>query len=214
MSGLSKFSFDTEFDAGGDVSYIAPRPKRSYSADEVEHIRQTAHADGVRDAMASIAAAQAEAVAQVAAACRAALPRLAEVAHDHRTTSAGLALACGQAIADAALRAFPEAPIRAALDTLAREIEAQPRLVATVQPDLVEAIRPLLEDAVQSIGFSGALQVRGDGAMASGAFSLDFGDGQARFDPAAAAGRVAAALDSALAAEGLHAEPLIPAGEI
>jgi flagellar assembly protein FliH len=45
------------------------------------------------------------------------------------------------------------------------------------------------------------------------AFTLDFGDGQAAFDPAEAARRVTEALESALAAEGLHAEPLIPGSE-
>ena len=42
------------------------------------------------------------------------------------------------------------------------------------------------------------------------AFTLDWGEGRAAFDPEAAAARVAAALDEALAAEGLHAEPLLP----
>jgi flagellar assembly protein FliH len=46
--------------------------------------------------------------------------------------------------------------------------------------------------------------------MGPGAFTLDFGDGSAAFDPQAAAQRVAEALHAALAAEGLHAEPLIP----
>ena len=45
------------------------------------------------------------------------------------------------------------------------------------------------------------------------AFVLDWGDGRADFDPAAAADRVAQALHTALAAEGLHAEPLISANE-
>jgi flagellar assembly protein FliH len=44
------------------------------------------------------------------------------------------------------------------------------------------------------------------------AFTLDFGDGSASFDPAAAAERVSQSLHAALASEGLHAEPLIPGG--
>jgi len=45
------------------------------------------------------------------------------------------------------------------------------------------------------------------------AFILDFGDGAASFDPAAAAQRVAEALHAALAAEGLHGEALNLGGE-
>src|SRR3954466_5678520 len=100
MSEAQKFSFDTEFDAGGSVTASASRPKRLYPFDEVEQIRAAAQAEGERAAMASIAAQQANALSQIAAACAQALPKLAEVAHEHRVSSADLALACARAIAD------------------------------------------------------------------------------------------------------------------
>lgn len=49
--GHTKFVFDTVFDNAGDVTFAAPRPKRSYSADEVEAISQAARADGERAAL-------------------------------------------------------------------------------------------------------------------------------------------------------------------
>jgi len=208
-----KFSFDTEFDARGSVTYAAPRPKRLFPADEVEQIRAAAHAEGQRMAMASIDAQQADALTQIAQACAQALPRLAEVAHEHRQGSATLALACARAIADSALEKFPQAPVLAALETLAREIDAQPRLVLSADPALAENLQPLLEDVARGLGFEGAIIVKPDGAFGRHAFTLDFGDGQAAFDPAQAAGRVTLALEAALAAEGLHAEPLIPGAE-
>lgn len=210
---LAKFSFDTEFDAGGGVAHAAPRPKRLFPAEEVEQIRAQAFAEGERAAMASIAAQQANAMSQVAMACNQALPRLAEVAHEHRQGSAALALACARAIADASLEKFPQAPVMAALDALAREIDAQPRLVVSADPALAEGLQTLLEDTARGLGFEGAVVVKPDGAYGRHAFTLDFGDGQAAFDPAQAAGRVTLALEAALAAEGLHAEPLIPGSE-
>jgi flagellar assembly protein FliH len=210
---LEKFSFDTEFDAQGSVTYASPRPKRLFPAEEVEQIRAAAQADGERAAMASIAAQQAAALSQIAQACAQALPRLAEVAHEHRQGSAALALACARAIADSALEKFPQAPVLAALETLAREIDAQPRLVVSADPALAENLQGLLEDAARGLGFEGAVVVKPDGAFGRHAFTLDFGDGQAAFDPAQAAGRVTLALEAALAAEGLHAEPLIPGSE-
>ncbi|WP_041373185.1 FliH/SctL family protein [Phenylobacterium zucineum] len=214
MSGApEKFTFDTEFDAGGGVAFAAPRPKRMFPADEVEQIRQAAFAEGQAHAMAGIAAQQAQALQAISAACAQALPKLAEVAHEHRTGSAALALACGRAIADAALERFPEAPLQAALASLAREIEAQPRLVVGAEPALAEAVQGLLDDAARAVGFEGAIQVKTDGGLPRHAFTLDFGDGAAAFDPAAAAERVTQALEAALAAEGLHAEPLIPGSE-
>ena len=208
-----KFSFDTEFDARGSVSYAPPRPKRLFPADEVEQIRAQAYAEGERMAMAGIEAQQAAALTQIAQACSQALPRLAEVAHVHRQGSAALALACARAIADSALEKFPQAPVLAALETLAREIDAQPRLVLSADPALAENLQPLLEDVARGLGFEGAVVVKPDGAFGRHAFTLDFGDGRAAFDPAQAAGRVTLALEAALAAEGLHAEPLIPGSE-
>ena len=208
-----KFGFDTVFDGGGAITASSPRPKRLYPIEEVEQIRAAAYAEGERAALASIAAQQATALTQIGAACNQALPRLAEVAHDHRESSAALALACARAIADAALDQFPGAPAQAALNSLAREIEAQPRLVVSADPAIVETLKATLEEAARNLGFEGAIVVRPDGACGPHAFTLDFGDGQAAYDPAAAAERVSQALHAALAAEGLHGEPLIPGSE-
>ncbi|WP_296595861.1 flagellar assembly protein FliH [Phenylobacterium sp.] len=210
---FEKFSFDTEFDNKGSIAFQAQRPKRLFPAEEVEQIRAQAYAEGERAALASIAAQQANALGQIAAACAQALPRLAEVAHEHRQGSAALSLACARGIADAALEKFPQAPVLAALDALAREIDAQPRLVVSADPALAENLQAVLEDAARNLGFDGSVVVRPDGAFGRHAFTLDFGDGQAAFDPAQAAGRVTLALEAALAAEGLHAEPLIPGSE-
>lgn len=214
MAGeLRKFAFDTEFDAGGDVAFAPPRAKCSYTPQEVEEVRQAARAEGERAALSSLAAQQAAALADIARACGQALPKLAAVAHEHRAGAAALALACGRAIAGAALDRFPGAQVQAALQTLAREVEAAPRLIVSAAPQLAAGLQEALAPTVRNLGFAGALQVRADGAMGPHAFTLDFGDGSAAFDPATAAQRVAQALEAALAAEGLHAEPLIPAVE-
>jgi len=213
IAGHKKFAFDTVFSAAGDITSSVARPKRTYGADEVEIIRLAAHAEGERTALASIAAHQAQALAVIADAAQQALPRLAEVAHTHRVGSAELALACARAIADAALDKFPEAVVRAALESLAREIEAAPRLIVTGDAELVDGLQAVLDETAQAVGYPGAIQVRVDPARGPHAFTLDFGDGSASFDPAAAAERVSRALHAALAAEGLHAEPLIPGSE-
>jgi len=208
-----KFAFDTIFEASGEMVVASPRPKRSYAAEEVEAIRKAAEAAGEARALAGVAQRQAEALGAIAGACRQALPGLAAVAHEHRVESAELALACARGIAAAALETFPEAPVRAALAALAREIEAAPRLIVTAEPDLAEGLQAVLEETAQAVGYPGAIHVRAGPQMAPHAFVLDFGDGSAAFDPAAAAERVAEALRAALATEGLHAEPLIPGGE-
>jgi flagellar assembly protein FliH len=207
------FGFDTVFDDAGAVAYQAPQRKKSWTPEEVEQIRQAAFAEGERSAIAQAEAAAADALADIARAARSAMSALAAVAHDHRTGSAELAMAAARRIADAALTRFPDAPVSAALEALAREVEAQPRLTVRVAAGLEERVQAALDQTAIAIGFQGQITARPDATLPLAAFVLDWGDGKAAFDPLAAAERVAAALDAALAAEGLHAEPLIPASE-
>ena len=112
-----KFGFDTVFDSDGAVTSGPPIVKRVYLPAEVEQIRALAYAEGERAADARGVTA----LAEISRNCATALGSLARVAHDHREASAGLALAVGRKIADAALDRFPEAPIAAAMAELIRE---------------------------------------------------------------------------------------------
>jgi len=96
---------------------------------------------------------------------------------------------------------------------LAREVEAQPRITVRVSADLVERTQAALEETAHAIGFPGQIAARADSNMPPAAFTFDWGDGRASFDPDEATRRVAEALEAAIAAEGLHAEPLLPASE-
>ena len=209
-AGSKLFSFDTEFDDHGGYTPVL-RPGRSLTPVEVEQVRAAAYADGERSALARAEQQQADALADIASATRQALTALAAVAHEHRAASADLALACAGKIADAALAAVPQAPVQAALAALSREIEGCPRLLARVEPAALERVQAALEQAAQSLGFPGQIVAVADQTMAPAAFVLDWGDGRAAFDPDTAKLRVAEALEAALAVEGMHAEPLIPA---
>ena len=201
------FTFDTVFD--GDRVIAAPKPKRAFTPEEVEAVRAQAYAEGQRCAVAQGEAQAAQALREAAAAMRAAFVHLSDVAHGHRTESAALALACARKIADAALEQFPEQPALAALEALSRELDAQPRLLVRAASGDVERLRTALEQAAESLGFAGLVVVKADPALPRAAFSFDWGEGRAAFDPVAAAARVAQALETALAAEGLHAEPVV-----
>src|ERR1700761_4966196 len=148
---LEKFNFDTVFEPTGRI-IAAPRPKRTYSADEVEQIKHASEAAGEARALQSVANLQAQALAVIAAVAQQALPGLAAVAHEHRVGSAELALACARGIAAAALDAFPQAPVKAAIDALVREIEAAPRLVVSADASLADGLQAVLEETAQAIG--------------------------------------------------------------
>jgi flagellar assembly protein FliH len=213
LSPHRKVTFDTVFDGDGAIAYAAPRMKRAFTADEVEQARTLAFAEGERSAVVRAEEAQAAALADIARSTQTGLGALAKVAHEHRTACAELALACARTIAGAALEQFPQAPAQAALLSLAREIESAPRLAVRATPDMVERLQAALDQTAQACGFPGQILVKADPALPAAAFVLDWGDGRAAFDPIEAAERVSEALHTALAAEGLHAEPLIPPSE-
>jgi flagellar assembly protein FliH len=205
------FGFDTVFDEAGDVAYSPPRQKRLFTAEEVEQLRAAAMAEGERSALVRVEQDAAAALAQIAQVARLGLNALAEVAHGHRAGAAQLSLAAARKIADSALARYPEAPVVAALEALTREVESAPRLVVRVSADSRDRVQAALDEVAANLGHAGRIEARAEPGMVPAAFVLDWGDGRAAFDPQDAAARIQAALDQALAAEGLHAEPLIAA---
>jgi flagellar assembly protein FliH len=205
-----KFTFDTVFGDDGGIASAPVRAKIHYTPEEVEAEKSKARAEGERSVTARAEQAAAAALADIAVSVRAAMPALAKVAHEHRVAAATLSLACGRTIAGAALTQFPDAPVVATLKALAREVEAEPRLIVRSNADLVERMQAALDVTADACGFAGQILVKSDPAMAAAAFTLEWSDGRAAFDPTEAATRVEQALTNALAAEGLHAEPLIP----
>lgn len=203
-----KFAFDTVFGGAGDVLVAPARPKRLFTAEEVEQIRAAEYAEGERSALARAEADAAHALTVISADVAQAMAALSEVAHQHRQGAAGLAVAAARRIADAALAAFPTAPAEAALEGLAREVEAAPRLTVRAAPGLQSRLQAALERVADACGYPGQITVKADPAATPAAFTFDWGEARAAYDPHLAAARVEAALAAAIAAEGLHAEPL------
>ncbi len=206
------FSFDTEFDAAGSVVRASQfRPtKRAYMPAEVEALVAQARLEAREAALAEAASIQAMGVAAVGEALASAVPSLTHVARTHREQSADLALAAARVIAASALDRLPTGPLQSALEALGQEIDASPRLVVRssgLEPAVQEKIQSVCVDA----GFAGVVAFRDDLSLPLAAFPLEWADGRADFDPAAAADRIGAALHAALAAEAGHAESLAPA---
>ena len=203
------FAFDTEFDGSGEVLRASAfRPtKRSYMPSEVEALVAQARFEAREAALAEASSIGAMGIAAIGEAVSQAVPALSHVAQTHREHSAGLALAAARVIAAAALERLPIGPLQSALETLGQEIDASPRLVVRasgMDADAQAKIQAVCVDA----GFSGLVAFRDDPALPLAAFQLEWADGRADFDPAAAAERIATALTSALASEAGHAESL------
>jgi flagellar assembly protein FliH len=208
---IRRFTFDTVFD--GERVIVPSRPKRSFAPEEVEAIRAEAFALGERNAQAEAERHVAVALADVSGLIRQGLATLAAVAHEHRAGAAALAEAAARKIADAALERFPHAPLEAALQALAREVDAAPRLVVRCQAADPARLQADLARTAEAAGYPGVVSLKVEPGPPSAAFVLDWGEGRATFDPTGAAERIGAALAAALEAERLHAEPLALLGD-
>ncbi|RZI98139.1 MAG: flagellar assembly protein FlbE [Brevundimonas sp.] len=203
------FIFETEFaDDGRVMRSVDFKPiKRAYSPGEVEALVAQARTEAREAALGEVATIQAMALSAIGEALSAAIPALAGVAQAHREQSAELALAAAKVVAAAALDRFPQGPLQAALEALGQEIDASPRLVVRTG-ELNDQTRAGIERLCADSGFSGVVAFREDPALPTAAFQLEWSDGRAAFDPADAFVRMGEALNSALAAEAGHAEPL------
>jgi flagellar assembly protein FliH len=204
------FAFDTEFSADGRItragSSFTPT-KRAYLPAEVEALVAQARLEAREAALAEVESLQAMAMVTIAQAIAASAPTLATVAQTHREQSAELALAAARVIATAALDRFPAGPLQEALEQLGSDIDASPRLVIRAR-GLDEAVQARIQTLCVDAGFSGLVAFRDEPAMPMAAFSLEWADGRADYDPAEAAARMGEALAAALAAEAGHAETL------
>lgn len=203
------FIFDTEFDAAGDV--VRPSTwqpmKRSFAPAEVEALVAQARLEARQQALAEVEALRADALSALAQSVAHAAVTLNTVAETHRRQSAELSVAAAGVLASAAFDRFPRRPLEAAIEQLAQEIDASPRLLVRAS-GLDETARAHIEALCADAGFSGLIAFREDAGAPAAAFALEWADGRAEFDPEGVAARVTAALEAALAAEAGHAEPL------
>ena len=177
------FVFDTEFDAHGRViqqSDWTPS-KRSYSPAEVDALVAQAALEARNQALQEVEALRANALTVVAQTIIDATQHLDSMVEKHRQESASLSIACAKALASSALDLFPRRPMEAAIEQLAEEIDASPRLVVRAHGLDAEG-RHQIEQLCQQAGFSGLVVFRDD-ANHPAAFALEWSDGRASFDP-------------------------------
>ena len=199
--------FDTVFQDGQVVA--APRPKRHFTAEDLEQARAEGYAAGERSALVVTETSLAASLSDIAATLGQALGTLSALVHEHKVASADLSLACARRIATEALDRFPDAPVTAALATLAGELTAEPRLIVRANPDQVERLTELLTQTIARLGLTCDVIVRSEPGLPRAAFALDWGEGKAQFDPVRAEAAVAEALSAALDAAGRYDEMIM-----
>ena len=190
MPAISKFLFETSFEAQRRGDAPPPPPRRSYPASEVDELRAASRAEGVEEgtaaAMASIEAHAAKTLGAIAG-------RIEALAADAAARDDARTHELVGAMATIARKLIPGLVERHGLD----EIEAllrdclsrlhdEPRIVVRVADGVLDAIRPRLDALASQIGFSGRIIAIGDPALPAGDARIEWADGGAERDSARA----------------------------
>jgi flagellar assembly protein FliH len=123
---------------------------------------------------------------------------MGQVSHAHWKQAAELALVAAKQIAGEAFKHCPQGAILAAMDALANEIKAQPRLTVRAGASWADRFQAALDQKARALGLPCQVRVVADPDLPLGAFDFDWGDGRARFDPDLAAEKIGLALRAAL----------------
>jgi flagellar assembly protein FliH len=170
-----RYAFETVFDADGAIlSEGAAAPM--YSAEDLQRERAAGFEEGRRSETARAEALAAAALASIAASAAKLADRTTEERRAIMEDAARLAMAAARKVAGAALDAFGEERVVAALDAAFETFIDTPRIVIRVAPG-EEAVRARLEETARNHGYSGALVVRAEPSLRAGDVILEWGEG-------------------------------------
>ena len=160
----TKYTFDTEFRAEGDLisNDARARQKKAYSHAEIDQMCARARAEGMK---AGQIRAQ-DAIATGANDAAEALRTVLDGTHKHieavRADATAIAVATALKLARAALASLPEAEVEIALRNAMHQAIGEPRILLRAAPKIVEAIAPRLDEIAHQEGYEGRVQIVGD----------------------------------------------------
>lgn len=205
MSAVRKYAFDTVFAPDGAILRDGKGFRTQYNSEEVEAERRTAFEEGRREETARAEGEAASAAERLAASAAAILGRLNQECESLRREAAALAMAAARKAAGAALDAFGEERILAAVAETMDALRHAPRLIIRVPTNSYSALRPRLEELARQSAYAGAVVVREDPALAAADVTLEWAEGLIAFDQESLFARVdeiiTRSLDGARAAE-------------
>jgi flagellar assembly protein FliH len=159
-----KFTFDTEFHAGGErlSQEAVRRQKKTLTVEEIETLKANAQAEGATSAAALGAEAVERAIAALTIAVRATCDQIHAEVEGVRAEAAGVALAAAAKLAPAAIAALPQGDVEAALREAMHQAIGEPRLTLRTSPGIAALIEPRLADIAHEEGYDGRVHVTAD----------------------------------------------------
>ena len=164
MRAGSKFTFDTEFHAGGERRSVEAerRQKKTMTADELDRLQATARAEGEGSATVRNAEAIERAISALTIAVRAVADQVKVEIEGVRAEAAAIALAAARRLSPAAIAALPHADVEAALREAMHQAIGEPRLTLRAAPEIAALIEPRLTDIAHEEGYDGRIHLTAD----------------------------------------------------
>ena len=185
MAQAKKFLFDTPFSARAEREQ-KPKPKPQFTEDDLSAARgegqQAGFQMGRESAMREIERRVADALDAVAAGLAVVDQAQARAAAELRAEAARLALTIAGKLAPELVTREPLAEIEAVIVECLGQLPTEPRVVVRVAEGLLEALTGRIDDLVRRAGFSGAVVLLGEPAMALGDARVEWADGGAERD--------------------------------
>jgi flagellar assembly protein FliH len=202
MPAVSKFMFDTAFDA--DVTGAKPAGSTSsgkvlMTKDEFEAAKAKAFAEGQQAGEAKAAAevtALAAQATKVLAAQSATLVAQAENHHQERMRDAvEVAVSAVQRLLPGLLQREGTGEIEALFRSCITRLHDEPRIVVRINDSLLDHMRDRLENLAAAGGFGGRLVLLADASLALGDARIEWADGGVERSPDAVQAEIAAVID-------------------
>lgn len=183
MVAVSKFLFETSFDAAAGSAAAPPPSRRAYPAQEVEAIkaavRAEAFAAGRAEAERSIEAQTRDLLGRIGAQL-AAMVQDADRLHAERTEQAvGAAAAMVRKLMPDLASRHALAEIEALLRDCLGRLHDEPRIVVRVHDELLDPLRRRVDAIAQSTGFGGRVILIADPGLAATDARIEWADGGA-----------------------------------
>ncbi|MGB8363393.1 MAG: hypothetical protein ACLQUZ_17940 [Rhizomicrobium sp.] len=160
----TKFTFDTVFTAENDLVTEAARGRRrrSLSETEIDRLCADARAEGRKDAEVLALEAIAAGAKAAIGAVEQALSQMARERLSVHEQAAQLAFVLARKLAHAALAAFPQADVEAALREAMHQAIGEPRIVLKAAPSVADALASRLSEIAHEEAYDGRVQVSPD----------------------------------------------------
>jgi flagellar assembly protein FliH len=191
MAQAKKFLFDTTFAAKAEREQ---KPKPQFTDEDLAAARgegqQAGFQMGRESALREIERRAADALEAVAAGLAGVDAAQARAVAELRAEAARLALAIAGKLAPTLVARRPLAEVEAVIAECLGQLPTEPRVVVRVAEGLVEVLSGRIDELARRVGFSGAVVLLGEPAMAPGDARVEWADGGAERDLARTLGAI------------------------